>query len=95
MNASPLHNFLYKDTKNRSRKNRDNHGEVLTKFVKNGFICKTIPEHVPDNTECICPEFTISKKNWICFIIYRIPVSSKLTALFEELNNFLTNQSCP
>ena len=63
----------------RSRKDRGKYGGGLIEFVKDGFICKTIPEHTSDKIECICSEFTISKNMWICFSIYRPPVSSKLT----------------
>ena len=48
-------------------------------FVKDGFICKAIPEYTSDKIECICSEFTISKNKWICFSIYKPPVSSNLT----------------
>ena len=44
-----------------SRKNRDKYGGGLIEFVKNGFICKTIPDYTSDIIECICSEFTISK----------------------------------
>ena len=40
-------------------------GGGLIEFVKNGFICKTIPEYTSDKTECICSELNISKSNWI------------------------------
>ena len=67
----------------RSRKDRDKYGGGLIGFAKDGFICKTIPEYTSDKIECICPEFTISKNKWICFSIYRPPVSSNLTIFFE------------
>ena len=41
----------------RCRKNKDKCGGGLIKFVKNGFICRTIPENTSDNIECICSEF--------------------------------------
>ena len=62
----------------------------LIEFVKDGFICKTIPEYTSDKIECICSEFTISKNKWICFSIYRPPVSTNLTIFFEELTKVLS-----
>ena len=53
----------------RSRKDRDKYDGGLIEFVKNGLICKTIPEYTSDKIECICLEFTISKIKWICFSI--------------------------
>ena len=74
----------------RSRKDRGKYGGGLIEFIKNGFICKTIPEYTSDRIECICSEFTISKSKWICFSIYRPPVSSNLTTFFEELTKVLS-----
>ena len=73
------------------RKDSDKYGGGLIEFVKNGFICKTIPEYTSDKLECICSEFSISKSKWICFSIYRPPVSSNLTTFFEELTKVLSN----
>ena len=43
-----------------------------------------------DKIQCICSEFAISKSKWICFSIYRPPVSSNLTTFFEELTKVLS-----
>ena len=73
----------------RSRKDGDKFGGGLIEFVKNGFICKTVTEYTSDKIECICSEFAISKSKWICFSVYRPPVSSNLTIFFEELTKVL------
>ena len=57
----PAATFTLEGYKIRSRK----HTGDLIQFVKNGFICKTIPEYTSDKTECICSELNISKSNWI------------------------------
>ena len=46
----------------------------LIEFVKNGFICKTIPEQTSDKIGSM----------------YRPPVSSNLTIFFEELTKVLS-----
>ena len=45
----------------RSRNDRSKYFGGLIEFVKNGFICKTIPEYTSDKIECICSEFTALK----------------------------------
>ena len=70
------------------RNDRDKYGGGLIEFIKNGFICKTIPEYTSDKIECICSEFTISKSKWICFSIYRPPVSSNLTIFLKNWQKF-------
>ena len=74
----------------RSKKDRDKYGGGLIEFVEDGFICKIIPEYTSDKIECICSEFTISKNKWICFSIYRPPISSNETIFFEELTKLLS-----
>ena len=74
----------------RSRKDRDKYGGDLIEFVKNGFICKTIPEYTSDKIEYICSEFNISENKWICFSIYRPPVSSKLTIFLRRTDKSFT-----
>ena len=87
----PTAQFTLEGYEIRSRKDSDKYGGGLIEFVKNGFICKTIPEYTSDKLECICSEFSISKSKWICFSIYRPPVSSNLTTFFEELTKVLSN----
>ena len=82
MRVYPLH--LLEGYKIKIRKDRDKYDGGLIEFVKNGFICKTIPEYTSDNIECICSEFTISKSKGICFSIYRAPVSSNLAIFFSK-----------
>ena len=86
----PTAQFTLEWYKIRSRKDRDKYGGGLIEFVKNGIICKAILDYTSDKIECICSEFTISKSKWICFSIYRPPVSSNLTTFFEELTKFLS-----
>ena len=74
----------------RIRSDGDKYDGGLIEFLKDGFIGKTIPEYTSDKTECICSEFTISKDKWICFSIYRPPVSNNLTIFFEELAKVLS-----
>ena len=86
----PTAHFTLEGYEIRSRKDRDKYGRSLIEFAKDGFICKTIPEYTSDKIECICSEFTIWKNKWICFSIYRPPVTSNLTILFEELTKVLS-----
>ena len=86
----PTAQFTLEGYEIRSRKDRGKYGGGLIEFVKDGFICKTIPECTSDKIECICSEFIISKNKWICFSIYRPPVSSNLTVFFEELTKVLS-----
>ena len=74
MRVYPLH--LLEGYKIKIRKDRDKYDGGLIEFVKNGFICKAIPEYRSDKIECICLEINISKSKWICFSIYRPLVSS-------------------
>ena len=41
------------------------HGDGLFEFVT-----QKTKKYEPNRNECICSEFTISKKKWICFNIY-------------------------
>ena len=40
--------------------------------------------------EEIAFEFTISKKKWFCFGVYRLPTSTKLDIFFEQLTNSMS-----
>ena len=80
----PTTQFTLEGYEIRSRKDRDKYGGGLIEFVKDGFICKIIPEYTSDKIECICSEFTISKNKWICFSVYRPPASSNLTIFFRR-----------
>lgn len=53
-------------------------------------LLEIIPEHASVNIECICSEFTISKKKWICFCICMPPVSNYLTIFLEKQAFFLS-----
>ena len=70
----------------RARTDRHKHGVGLIEFVRQGFICKRLKKYEPNYSECICSEFTISKKKWICFSIYRPPSTENIKKFFEEIN---------
>ena len=88
----PTAQFTLQGYEIRSRRDRDKYGGGLIEFVKNGFICKAIPEYASIKIECICSEFTISKNKWTCFSIYRPPVSSNFI-FFEELTKVVLNET--
>ena len=46
----------------RARRDRHKYGGGLIEFVWQGFICKRLKRYEPNYSECICSEFTISKK---------------------------------
>ena len=71
----------------RARRVRHKHGGRLTEFVRQGFICKRLKKYELDYSECICSEFTILKKKWICFSIYR-PPSAENNSDKDKLENF-------
>ena len=62
----------------RTRRDRLKQGSVLIEFVRQSFICKRLKKYEPNYSECICSEFTISKKKWICFSIYRAPFTENI-----------------
>ena len=68
----------------RARRDRHKHEGGLIEFVRQGFICKRLKKYEPNCSEYICSEFTISKKNWICFSIYRPPSTVNIKTFFEE-----------
>ena len=70
----------------RARKDRHKHGGGLIEFVRQGFICKRLKKYEPNYSECICSEFTISKKKWICFSIYKPPSTENIKRFFEKMN---------
>ena len=47
----------------RARRDRHKYGGGLIEFVRQGFICKRLKRYEPNYSECICSEFTISKKS--------------------------------
>ena len=69
----------------RARRGRHKHGGGLIEFVRQGLICKRLKKYEPNYSECICSEFTISKKKWICFSIYRPPSTENIKRFFEEM----------
>ena len=74
----------------RARRDRDKNGGGLIEFVKRGFICTRNTVYEPITSECICSEFTISKRKWICFSVYRSPNNENLLSFFDELTLSLT-----
>ena len=49
----------------RARRDRHKHEGGLIEFVRQGLICKRLKKYEPNCCECICSEFTISKKKWM------------------------------
>ena len=43
------------------------------------------PKYEPNCSECIRSELTVSKKKWICFCIYRPPLTVNIKIFFEEM----------
>ena len=69
----------------RNRRDRDKNGGRLIEFVRKGFITKRLKDYETQICETICSEFTVSKKKWICFNVYRPPSYDNLIIFFEEL----------
>ena len=78
----------------RARRDRNKHGGGLIEFVWQGFISKGLKKYEPSCSECICSEFTISKKKWICFSIYRPPSTGNIETFFEEMNEAISKALC-
>ena len=74
----------------RARRDRHKHGGGLIEFVRQGFICKRLKKYERSYSECVCSEFTISKKKWICFSIYRPPSMENIKRFFEEMNEVIS-----
>ena len=53
--------------------------------MRKGLITKRIKDYETQICETICSEFTISKRKWICFNVYRPPSYNNLIVSFEEL----------
>ena len=69
----------------RNQRDRDKNGGGLIEFVRKGFITKRLKDYETQICETICSEFTISKRKWICFSVYRPPSYNNLIIFFEEL----------
>ena len=69
----------------RNRRDRDKNGGGLIELVRKGFITKRLINYETRFCETICSEFTVSKKKWICFSVYRPPSYNNLIIFFEEL----------
>ena len=64
---------------------RDKNGGGLIEFVRKGFITKRLKDYETQICETICSEFTMSKRKWICFSVYRPSSYDNLIIFFEEL----------
>ena len=73
----------------RARRDRHKHGGGLI-----GFICQKLKKYEPNCSECICSEFTVSKKKWICFRIYRSPSTGNIKTFSEEMNEVISKALC-
>ena len=71
----PSQQFAMDNYEIRARKDRDCHGSGLLEFLRKSFICKRQTHLEPNNLECIRSELTIFNIKWICFSIYRPPIS--------------------
>ena len=59
-----------------------------------GFICKRLKQYEPSCSEYICFKFTISKKKWICFSIYRPSSTKNIEKVFEKMNEVISKALC-
>ena len=67
----------------RNQRDRNKNGGGLTEFASKGFITTRLKDYEIQICETICSEFTISKKKWICFSMYRPPSYNNLIFFFE------------
>ena len=75
----------------RNGRDRDKNGGGLIKFVRKGFITKRLKDYRAQICETICSEFTVSKKKWFCFRVYRPHSYNILIFFFEELTKSVCN----
>lgn len=73
-----------------ARKDREGLGSLI-EYVKKGFISKRLNYLEPKSLECICSELTLSKKEWICYSIYRSSSSQNLEVFCNKLTDSLSN----
>ena len=78
----------------RERRDIHKHRGGLFEFARQDFICKRLKKYEPNCSECICSEFTISKKKWICFSIYRPPSTGNIKTFVEEMNEVISKALC-
>ena len=69
----------------KNRRDRDENGGESIEFVRKGFITKRLKDYETQICETIYSEFTISKRKWICFSVYRLPSYNNLIIFFEGL----------
>ena len=55
---------------------------------------KRLKKYEPNYSECTCSEFTISKKKWILFSIYRPPSTRNIKTFLEEMNEVISKALC-
>ena len=90
----PNAQFKLNEYEVRGRRDRHKQGGRLIEFVRQSFTCKRLKKYEPNCSECICSEFTISKKKWVCFSIYRHPSTGNLKTFFEEMNEVISKALC-
>ena len=71
----------------RNRRDKDRNGGELIESVRKGFITKRLKDYETKICEIICSEFTICRKKWICFSVYRPPSYNNLIIFFEDLKS--------
>ena len=87
----PNAKFTLNEYEVRARRDRHNNLGGIIEFVRQGVWLK---KYEPNCSECICSEFTISKKKWICFSIYRPPSTGNIKTFFEEMNEVISEALC-
>ena len=90
----PNSQFKLRGYEVRAGRDRNKHEGELIEFVRQGFICRRLKKYEPNCSECICSEFAISKKKWICFSIYMPPSTGNIKTFFEEMNEVISKALC-
>ena len=67
----PYAQFNISNYEIRNRRDRDKNDGGLIEFVRRCVITKRLKDYETQICGTICSEFTISKRKWICFSVYR------------------------
>ena len=78
----------------RAGRDRRKHEGGLIEFVRQGFICKRLKNMNLIAVSVSVLNFTISKKKWNCFSIYRPPSTGNIKTFFEEMNEVISKALC-
>ena len=66
----------------------------LLNFLGKALSAKDWKKYEPNCSDYICSEFTVSKKKWICFSIYRPPSTGNIETFFQEMNELISVALC-